>query len=48
MGNNDTVALFLRTCDGWRLVDFSGGHTDVFWLVWAEQYGVPKPLLQPQ
>lgn len=45
MGNDDTVALWLRTRDGWRLVDFSGGHSDAFYIIWPEQYGVPKALL---
>jgi hypothetical protein len=46
-GNNilenggDTVALWLRTCDGWLLVDFNLGHTDAFYTVWKEKYGAP-------
>lgn len=43
--NSDTVALWLRTRDGWQLVDFSGGHSDVFYVVWPEQYGAPRSLL---
>jgi hypothetical protein len=37
----DTVALWLRTCDGWILVDFNLGHTDVFYEIWKDKYGVP-------
>jgi hypothetical protein len=44
-GNSDTAALWLRTEDGWRLVDSSGGHSDVFYEIWPEQFGVPKALL---
>lgn len=43
--NSDTVALWLRTRDGWRLVDYSAGHSDVFYFVWEEQYGTPRELL---
>jgi hypothetical protein len=45
MDNNDTVALWLRTRDGWRLVDYSGGHSDAFHVIWTEQYGVPRQLI---
>jgi len=45
LDNDDTVALWLRTRDGWRLVDFSVGHSDAFYIIWPEQYGVPKTLL---
>lgn len=44
-GNSDTVALFLRTTKGWVLVDCSGGHSDVFYEIWIEQYGMPRELL---
>ena len=37
--------LWLRTRDGWRLVDFSFGHSDAFFVVWPEQYGVSRKLL---
>lgn len=43
--NDDTVALWLRTRAGWRLVDFSAGHSDAFHIIWPEQYGVPKALV---
>ena len=43
--NSDTAALWLRTRDGWRLVDYSAGHSDVFYGIWAEQYGTPGELL---
>ena len=45
IGNSDTAALWIRTMDGWRLVDFSGGHSDVFYEIWPEQFGAPKALL---
>ncbi|MDF1657550.1 MAG: hypothetical protein P1U58_08050 [Verrucomicrobiales bacterium] len=45
MGNSDTVALWLRTREGWKLVDYSGGHSDVFYIVWPEMYGMPKEIL---
>ncbi|MDP0490474.1 MAG: hypothetical protein Q7Q71_05445 [Verrucomicrobiota bacterium JB023] len=45
MGNDDTCALWLETRKGWILVDWSAGHSDVFYLVWAEEYGVPEALL---
>ena len=46
LGNSDTVALWLRTIDGWKLVDFAAGHSDAFFLVWPEQYGMPADLLK--
>lgn len=46
--NDDTAALWIRTQDGWRLVEFSAGHSDAFYLIWPEQYGVPKELLMNQ
>lgn len=44
IGNDDTAALWLRTRAGWTLVDFSGGHSDAFYLIWPEQYGAPPAL----
>ena len=43
--NSDTVALWLRTSDGWHLVDYKAGHSDVFYAVWPQQYGLPRELL---
>jgi len=37
----DTVALWLHTYNGWLLVDFNVGHTDVFYMIWKEKYGAP-------
>jgi len=37
----DTVALWMRTCNGWLLVDFNLGHTDAFYTIWKEKYGAP-------
>lgn len=45
LGNDDAVGLWIRTRDGWTVVDYSFGHSDVFYLIWVEQYGVPKELL---
>lgn len=44
-GNSDTVALYLNTAEGWKLVDFSFGHSDVFYEIWIEKYGMPRTLL---
>ena len=44
-GNDDAVGLWLRTQDGWIVVAHSFGHSDAFYLVWPEQYGVPRELL---
>ena len=45
MDNDDTVALWLRTSSGWRVIDFSGGHSDAFYIMWPQQYGMPEELL---
>lgn len=45
IGNDDTVALWLRTREGWKLVDFGAGVSDAGHIIWAEQYGTPKELL---
>ena len=45
MDNSDTCALWLRTRLGWTLVDYSVGHSDVFWDVWHYQYGAPNAVL---
>ncbi len=45
MNNSDCIALWLRAHSGWVLVDYSLGHSDVFWEIWHYQYGVPKILL---
>lgn len=41
LDNDDTVALWIRTVEGWRLVDFSVGHSDVFYEIWVEKFGMP-------
>lgn len=46
LSNSDTVALWLRTLDGWKLVDFAAGHSDAFFIIWPEQYGMPVELLR--
>lgn len=43
--NDDAIALWLRTNQGWKLVDFSFGHSDAFYIVWPEKYGAPAELL---
>lgn len=45
LGNSDTCALWLRTRLGWTLVDYSVGHSDVFWQVWHYKYGAPNEVL---
>lgn len=48
MGNTDACALWLHTAQGWKLVDFSFGHSDAFFTIWPQQYGAPKELLGMQ
>jgi len=43
--NDDAVALWLRTQDGWILVEHSFGHSDAYFIAWPEKYGVPRELL---
>ena len=43
--NTETAAVFLRTKDGWTVVDFAVGFSDVGYWAWADQYGTPKKLL---
>ncbi len=45
MDNDDAVGLWLRTRDGWMVVNYDFGHSDAFFVVWPEQYGVPRALL---
>ena len=46
LDDSDTVGLWLRTADGWRLVDHDVGSSDAFWLGWTEQYGAPAALIR--
>jgi hypothetical protein len=48
LGNDDTVALWLRTRDGWTLVDFDAGGSDAFYTEWSRQYGAPAALFLQQ
>ena len=48
MGNDDATGLWVRTKDDWVLVDYSFGFSDAFYVVWPEQYGVPRKLLGMQ
>lgn len=43
-GNTDACALWINTAQGWKLVDYSFGHSDAFYLIWPQQYGAPKEL----
>ena len=43
--NTEAAALWLRTKEGWKLVDFAVGFGDPFYWQWHEQYGVPRQLL---
>lgn len=43
--NTESAALWLRTKDGWKLVDYAVGFGDPFYWQWADQYGVPRRLL---
>lgn len=45
MGNTEVAALWLRTADGWKLVDSATGFSDVGYWVWTDQYGAPRKLL---
>lgn len=44
-GNTEMAALWLRTREGWKLVDYAVGFGDPFYWVWVEQYGAPRQLL---
>jgi hypothetical protein len=44
-GNDDAVGLWLRTQEGWIVVAHRFGHSDAFFIIWPEQYGVPRELL---
>jgi hypothetical protein len=46
MDNDDTVALWIHAQDGWKLITYSAGHSDAFYLIWPAQYGAPKELFQ--
>lgn len=45
LGNDDTCALFLKTRKGWVLVDWSAGHSDLFYGEWMSVYAVQSELL---
>jgi len=44
---SDTTVLFLLTKSGWVVVDFGIGHSDMFFVEWPAQYGMPEELLKP-
>jgi hypothetical protein len=44
LGNDDAVALWLRTERGWTLVEHSFGHSDAFYVIWPEKFGAPREL----
>jgi hypothetical protein len=45
MDNDDALGLWLRTTEGWKLVDFSFGHSDAYFVMFPQQYGVPPELV---
>jgi hypothetical protein len=45
-GNTEVAALWLKTFQGWVVVDYGFGHSDVFWVDWPESYGVPQTLVE--
>lgn len=45
MDNDDALGLWLRTSEGWKLVDFSFGHSDAYFVMFPQQYGVPSELV---
>ncbi|MGJ8674208.1 hypothetical protein [Rubritalea sp.] len=45
-GNSDTACLWIRTTQGWVIVESSFGHSDAFYIIWPEIYGTPKALLE--
>lgn len=44
---SDTTVLFLKTREGWTVVDYGLGHSDRFYIIWPAQYGMPVELLDP-
>jgi hypothetical protein len=42
--NTETAALWLRTKEGWKLVDYAVGYSDPFYLQWIDQYSAPRAL----
>lgn len=40
--NSDIVALWKHSDSGWKLLDYSFGHSDVFWEPWIARYGMPR------
>ena len=44
---SDTTILFLKTREGWTVVDYGLGHSDMFFIIWPAQYGAPVELLEP-
>lgn len=45
MDNDDALGLWLRTTEGWKLVDFSFGHSDAYFVMFPQTYGVPSELI---
>ena len=39
------AGLWLRTRQGWRLVDHAAGFPQAFYWTWHDQYGAPRALL---
>lgn len=45
MENSDSLGLWLLTREGWKLIDFSFGHSDAFFVIFPQKYGVPRELV---
>lgn len=43
--SSDVFALWQNVAGKWKVIDFSGGHTDVFYVDYPEKYGFPKRLI---
>jgi hypothetical protein len=41
LDSNDYAALLRQDGNGWRVVDFAVGPTDVAWEGWDRRYGAP-------
>lgn len=46
--SSDAFALWQKKGTTWKLIEFSAGHTDAFYVDYPKQYGVPESLLFPK
>ncbi len=44
--STSVIGLWLRTLEGWKLIDFDAGATDAFYVIWPEQFGTPEELIK--